>query len=179
MFEIYKSRKWTYLIPVVLFWGAVPVLGYVIISDYLKNGFSSTIIMGTICISMVAFFGFVFLAMMRVDPYKNIRKLQSQDPVLVEKMETDFSRSTYLCPHIWKGQYFYFFEGSMNFLVVPIGEIQEFSMKKGFSRSIGIHYDCQVISSYGEASFAVAVINEGAENIHAVAEEIRRESSIG
>lgn len=178
MFEIYKSRKWTYVIPIGLFWGAVPILGYVIINDYLKNGFSSTIIMGTICTSMVTFFGFVFLAMFRADPYKNIRELQSEDPVLVEKMEADFSQSTYLCPHIWKGQYFYFFEGSMNFLVVPIGEIQEFSMKKGFSRSIGVHYDCQVVSPYGKAEFAVAIINQGAENLHSVAEEIAKESLV-
>lgn len=178
MFEIYKGRKWTYLIPIVLFWGATAVLIYVIIKDFLDKGFTSTTIMGPLCTAMVAFFGYMFFTIYRIDPYENLKKWQQQNPALVAHMENDFSISSLLCPHIWRGQYYYFFEGSTNFLVVPIGEIQSFSLKKGYSRSIGPHYDCHVISLYGEAEFAVANIIKGSENLFNVANTIAAESNI-
>lgn len=178
MFEIYKGRKWTYLIPVVLFWGVVPILLYVIINDLIKNGFSATAIMGPLCTCMVAFFGYMFLCMYRIDPYKSIKKLKEENPALVDRMETDFNQSKMVCPHIWRGLEFYFFEGSDNFLVVEIGKISSFSIKKGYSRSIGPHYDCAVEASNGKAEFAVAFVNVGSDNLINVAKEIAFESGI-
>lgn len=178
MFEIYKGRKWTYLIPVILFWGVAVVLIYIIIKEFVDKGFTSTTIMGPICTLMVLFFGYMFLAMYRIDPYENLKKWQQDNPALVAYMEADFSISKLLCPHIWRGQYYYFFEGSTNFLVVPIGEVKAFSLKKGYSRSIGSHYDCHVISPYGEAEFAVANILKGSESLLNVANTIAVESNI-
>ena len=178
MFEIYKSRKWTYLIPVVLFWGVVPILLYVIVNDFIKNGFSASTIMGPLCTCMVAFFGYMFLCMYRIDPYERIKKLKVEDPALVERMEADFNQSKMVCPHIWRGLEFYFFEGSANFLVVKIGEVTSFSIKKGYSKSIGPHYDCSVEASNGKAEFAVALIHKDSDNLIKVANEIAFESGI-
>ena len=178
MFEIYKSRKWTYLIPVVLFWGVVPILLYVIVNDFIKNGFSASTIMGPLCTCMVAFFGYMFLCMYRIDPYERIKKLKVENPALVERMEADFNQSKMVCPHIWRGLEFYFFEGSSNFLVVNIGEVTSFSIKRRYSRSIGSHYDCVVEAANGKAEFAVALVNEGSENLIDVEKEISFESRI-
>lgn len=178
MGEVYKARKIIYIIPMILFGGAFPLLVYIWIRDILDKGVTTATFAGLVCLIIDAGAFALFLYMFIVDPYAKLKKIQKENPELFNRINEDSKKMTELCKNVGKGEEFYFFAGRNKLLAVPIGQLRAIRVVSGYRKGIGRYIQYKIQTDDDKATVIVSVLGQDRERAFEVANMLAYESGI-
>lgn len=128
---------------------------------YMMVGFNAQVIFGFIVIIALGIMYAVFVRMLNVDPFVDIKKLKADDPELSAAMLKEFNIATEICKNVKKSESFYYFLGEHKVLAVPFGEITDLKFIEGYKIENHMSYAIiNVKSPYGDIEKVYVAVNK-------------------
>ncbi len=178
MGEIYRTRNYTYVIPMILFGGALPFLFYAWWKGYTEQGFNTTAVCGFLAIGIDLAALCLFLYLFFHNPFSEILKLEKTKPAMYRNVVSDMEKTTEVCKNVWQGEAFTFFVGRAHIKVVPRGSLTRLQLIKRYSRGIGTNYRLKFVSDFGKGEVIASVIGMDVQTAMEAAQRLAFESGI-